>query len=48
MQRSKKNNELFKGFEKGHEDAVFNLKNRGKGVGHKISLSKYLQERAKV
>ena len=43
----KKNNELFEGFEKGHEDAVFNLKNRGKGVGHKISLSRYLQERAK-
>lgn len=44
----KKNNELFKGFEKGHEDAVFNLKNRGKGVGHKISLTRYLQEQVKV
>ena len=43
----KKNNELFEGFEKGHEDAVFNLKNRGKGLGHKISLQRYLQERVK-
>ena len=44
----KKNNELFKGFQKGHEDAVFNLKNRGKGEGHKISLKRYLQEQVKV
>lgn len=40
----KKNNDLFKGFEIGHEDAVYNLKNRRKGVGHKISLKRYLQE----
>ena len=39
-----KNNDLFKGFEIGHEDAVYNLKNRKKGVGHKISLTRYLQE----
>ncbi|MDA9752339.1 hypothetical protein N9V07_03265 [Candidatus Pelagibacter sp.] len=43
----KKNNELFKGFEKGNEDAVFNLKNRGKDVGRKISLKRYLLEKVK-
>ena len=43
----KKNNESFKGFEKGHEDAVFNLKNRGKDVGRKISLKRYLLEKVK-
>lgn len=38
----KQNNELFEGFKIGYEDAIYNLKNQSKGVGHKISLKRYL------